>query len=228
MDAAKGQEEESQELKPKNKGGRPRKPKRKPRKRLPPKIKNPLQHKRRSEASKRSWATQLAKNPNLIEERRAQCKKWNAERKGAPRLGVPDGWTKIKAGIQRVLDGCRADLIIDRMREKGMIDPVSLSDFERVTVIVDGKPTEVLVPASDDAKAQAALREAMIGAISPLTNANVRPTYIRTVLEWTKAKPAQKTDLNITKSEDWLEAALKDNSEPYDADCNDEGATEAP
>jgi len=73
---------------------------------------------------------------------------------------------------------------------------------------------------------KAALREAVIGALSPLTHGNAKPTYIRTVLEWTKPKPAQTSNVNLN-SEDWLAAALQDNSSTYD-ETDDEGATGAP
>ena len=33
----------------------------------------------------------------------------------------------------------------------------------------------------------------------------------RTVLEWTKAKPAQKTEMTVTKAEEWLDAVTRDN-----------------
>lgn len=33
----------------------------------------------------------------------------------------------------------------------------------------------------------------------------------RQVLEWTKAKPAQKTELTVTKAEEWLAAVTEDN-----------------
>jgi len=84
---------------------------------------------------------------------------------------------------------------------------------------------EVRVPKTEAGMAEAALREAVIGALSPLTHSNSKPTYIRTVLEWTKPKPAQTSNVNVN-TEDWLAEALKDNTTYNDSD--DEGATSAP
>ncbi len=127
-----------------------------------------------------------------------------------PRLGVPAGWTREQAEMQRVYDGIKADLLIDRMKAEGMIPETPTSDFEVIFVEVAGNRTELRVPKTEAAMAEAALREAMIGAMSPLTHANNRVPFIRTVLEWTKKKPATDINQNVT-SEDWLEAALKDN-----------------
>lgn len=128
--------------------------------------------------------------------------------------------------MQRVYDGIRADLLIDKMKAEGMVDETKPGDFEILTVEVGGKPVEVRVPKTEAGMAQAALREAVIGAVSPLTHAKEKPTYIRTVLEWTKPKPAQTSNVNVN-TEDWLDAALKENSTRYDAD-DDEGAPSAP
>jgi hypothetical protein len=147
--------------------------------------------------------------------------KARAARKGPARLGIPDGWTRDRADMQRVYDGIRADLIIDKMKAEGMVDETKPGDFELIVVEVAGKPIEVRVPKTEAGMAEAALREAVIGALSPLTHSKEKPTYIRTVLEWTKAKPAQTSNVNLN-SEDWLDAALKDNASTYDED-NDEG-----
>jgi hypothetical protein len=138
--------------------------------------------------------------------------KARAARKGPARLGIPDGWTRDRADMQRVYDGIRAE---------GMAAETKPGDFELIVVEVAGKPIEVRVPKTEAGMAEAALREAVIGALSPLTHSKEKPTYIRTVLEWTKAKPAQTSNVNLN-SEDWLDAALKDNASTYDED-NDEG-----
>jgi hypothetical protein len=117
--------------------------------------------------------------------------------------------------MQRVYDGLRADLLIDRMKAKGMVDETKPGDFEILIVEVAGKPVEVRVPKTEAAMAEAALREAVIGALSPLTHSAAKPTYIRTVLEWTKAKPASTSNVNLG-SEEWLEVALKDNTDSGD------------
>ena len=194
---------------------------RKPRVKQPPKL-SPLRLKVRSRVSKANFKDPeyRAKNLAALERARAALK-----RKGnAPRLGVPDGWTRGQVDMQRVYDGLKADLILDRMKEQGMVDPTSPTEYERITVKVNGKDVEVLIPKTDAARAEAALREAVIGAISPLTHASNKPTYIRTVLEWTKAKPASTNNVNLN-SEDWLDAALKDNADTNGSEGTGEGVT---
>lgn len=215
-----GKEEEG--VKPKNKGGRPRKSTRKPRLKRPTnrtplrirldaikhkeRMKDPAYRKKMREAAKKMRAVKVAKN--------------------ASRVGVPDGWTRDRADMQRVYDGIKADLIIDRMKAEGMVDETKPGDFEVILVDVAGKKVEVRVPKTEAGMADAALREAVIATVSPLTHASHKLGWARTVLEWTKPKPAATSNVNVN-SEDWLAAALKDNSETYD-DGNDEGADSAP
>jgi hypothetical protein len=212
--------ETEEEVKPKNKGGRPRKVKRKQRQKRSP-LSNPLRHKVRSRAAKKAHA-----NPEFRKKNLAALAKARAARKGPPRLGVPDGWTRETAEMQRVYDGIKADLLMDQMEDKGMVDQTKPGDFEVIIVEVAGKPIEVRIPKTEEGMAKAALREALIGALSPLTHSAAKPTYIKTVLEWTKAKPAQTSNVNVN-SEDWLAAALEDNSTYNDSDTN-EGAEGAP
>ena len=203
------------EVKPKNKGGRPRKLKRKQRKRSS--ALTGIRFEARSRIAKA-----VAARPEVRKKKLAALKKANEAnraRRSQPRLGVPDGWTRVKAEMQRVYDGIRADLLIDRMEAEGMVDATKPEDFEVMIVEVAGKPFEVRVPKTEDGMARAALREAVIGALSPLTHAAAKPTYIRTVLEWTKPKPAQTSNVNVN-TEDWLDAALKDNATYNDG--NDE------
>jgi hypothetical protein len=105
--------------------------------------------------------------------------------------------------MQRVYDGIKADLLMDRMKAEGMIEQTKPGDFETITVEVAGKPVEVRVPKTEAGMAEAALREAVIGALSPLTYQKDKLGHIRTVLEWTKPKPAQTSNVNVN-SEDWL------------------------
>lgn len=192
----------------KRKRGRPRKVQRKPRKKLPPKL-PPLRHAARSRIVKA-----LHKDPEYRAKNLAALEKaWAARRRNGPaRTGVPDGWTRGQADMQRVYDGLKADLLMDRMKAEGMIDDTKPGDFEIVTVKVAGKDVEVRVPKTEAGIAEAALREAIVGALSPLTHASSRISYIRTALEWTKPKPASTSNVNLN-SEEWLEAALKDNEQ---------------
>jgi hypothetical protein len=208
------------DVKPKNKGGRPRKSTRKPRPKRQPKE-NALRHAVRSRAAKKGYNT-----PERRRARKQLMQKVTAIRvaKRQNRTGVPDGWTIGTASMQRVYDGIKADLLIDRMIETGMIEKPTLTDYERVSVLMNGEMVDVLVPLTDEGKAHAALREAMIGAVSPLTHANNKVAYIRTVLEWSKPKPAQTSNVNLN-SEDWLAEALKDNAPTNDtADTGEDSA----
>lgn len=206
---------EKEELVVRRKVGRPRKNPRKERKRAPPTVTNPdrARHRRR-------YFTKRFENPEYREQNKQQLKKMKDLREAEPerfsRLGVPDGWTREQANIQREYDRVKADVIYNKMVEHGMADPIKEEDYEKVIVKVNGKDTEVLVPISDNGKAALALREATVAAISPLTHADKRIAAIRTVLEWTKPKPAQTTNMNLNKSEDWLAAALQDNTNSND------------
>jgi hypothetical protein len=215
MDQAK-----EEEVKPKNKGGRPRKSTRKKRSKRASALSGI-----RFEARSRIYKA-VAARPEVRKKKLAALKKAREARKGPPRLGVPDGWTRGQAEMQRVYDGLRADQLIDRMKAEGMVDETKPGDFEILIVEVAGKPYEVRVPKTEAGMAEAALREAVIGALSPLTHGAAKPTYIRTVLEWTKPKPAQTSNVNVN-TEDWLDAALKDNS-TYNDTNDDEGADSAP
>jgi hypothetical protein len=201
----------------KNKGGRPPKREQKARAKQPPKLS------RRKHAKLSRALREANKDPGLRARRAQIMAKARLARTIAPRLGVPDGWTREKAEVQRVYDGIKADLLIDRMKANGMVDETKPGDFEVLYVEVQGKKVEVRVPKTEAAMAEAALREAVIRAVSPLTHAKDQLGYIRTVLEWTKPKPAQTSNVNLN-SEDWLAEALKDNDATYDSTDEDEGA----
>jgi hypothetical protein len=197
----------------KRKRGRPRKVQHKPRAKQPPKL-PPLRHQARSRIVKA-----LHKDPEYRAKILASLEKARAvlKRQGnSPRLGVPDGWTRGQADMQRVYDGLRADLILDRMKAEGMIDGTKPDDYETVVVRVAGKDVTVKVPKTEAAMAEEALRQAVIGAVSPLTHSKNHLGYVRTVLEWTKPKPASTSNVNLN-SEEWLEAALKDNADSGNA-----------
>lgn len=68
----------------------------------------------------------------------------------------------------------------------------------------DGLVPEVVIPGSEEEMGKEALREAFKLAICPTHTAQVRTANIRTVLEWTKAKPAQKIEAQMSESQQWL------------------------
>lgn len=207
-------QEETGEVK--NKGGRPRKGTRAKR----AKKVSPLS--RRKLAVARRAAKKAFEDPAHYARQLQIMAKARRARKGSPRLGIPDGWTRERAEMQRMYDGIRADLLIDRMKAEGMVEQTKAGDFEIIEVEHGGKKIEVRIPKSESAIAEAALREAVIGALSPLTWTKDKLGYIRTALEYTKAKPAQTINQNHS-AEDWLADALKDNAQTYDADRDGEG-----
>jgi hypothetical protein len=215
--------DQEQEVTPKKKRGRPPKRARPVRKKKPPRTTNPLRFAVRSRARKKAL-----QDPELRERLRLAGVKGRATAKanGITRVGIPDGWTRETVDAQRVIDRLKGEALHNKFVEVGMADPINPDDFEQIVVKVRGKDTIVLVPKTDETKANVALREAMIGVLSPLSSESMKQSYIKMVLDFTKSKPAQKTDLNVHKAEDWLDAALKEASQPNGA--NDDGETSAP
>jgi hypothetical protein len=67
----------------------------------------------------------------------------------------------------------------------------------------------VVIPTTEAEMAEVALRTAMELALMPLQPA-VRMSALNTVLSYTKAKPAQKTDLRVGSAEQWLAEVMTD------------------
>jgi hypothetical protein len=111
-----------------------------------------------------------------------------ADRKANPekfkRTGTPNGMTRATAAPLWADARLKADRYIKRMQDEGELP-------------------KVLVPGSDEEKGVAALHEATVLALGP-TDKQLKLAAIRTVLEWTKAKPATRSKIDVTTSEDWL------------------------
>jgi hypothetical protein len=136
-------------------------------------------------APKRNYLVELAKTP----EGRAQLAEWSRRpRRNAGRpAGVPDGFTKET------------------------IEPVREQARERAEEIVK-EMAEQHEELKDDELAQKALKTAVEIMETPGAAAT-RLAASRTVLEWTKKKPATDANVNL-KAEDFLEAlAHKDSDE---------------
>jgi myo-inositol catabolism protein IolC len=67
----------------------------------------------------------------------------------------------------------------------------------------------VAVPGSDDEKAKAALTELCTIGLAP-GDVKMKVAALGKVLEYTKAKPAQKQDVRINNAEAWLAEAIAD------------------
>lgn len=117
------------------------------------------------------------------------------------RYGVPDGMRKADA-----------EKLWDVAREKAK---ETMSELEKSGVLVDV-----------DAAGQEAL-EAALGVMRSPMKQETCLAAARLVLDFCKAKPAQKTDLTITKAEEWLAGVMADASKDND-ETNGSGADGAP
>lgn len=102
----------------------------------------------------------------------------------ASRMGVPDGMRKAEAEKLWELARQRAKKDIENMKKTGVLDT------------------------SDD-RAEAALQATLEVMHSPM-NQQMKLAAARQVLEWTKAKPAAKTDLTVNTAEAWLAEIAKE------------------
>jgi hypothetical protein len=117
-----------------------------------------------------------------------------AEGRFPTRRGVPDGWGGRKH-------------IAQELRAKAQAEAKEIVAF-----MVKNKMVE-----SEDPRAEEAL-EAMIAIVRAKDEAMATPLYpprdriaaANTVLAYTKQKPATKTDLNVRRAEDFLEAVAED------------------
>lgn len=184
---------------------------RKTRKRSGPtrkRLRHPSVIKRYRERSKALWKNNREK---MLNGPRA------AAAKGG-RVGVPDGMRKAEALVAWKRAEERAEELFTQMIDNGIVKDVSTDDFEEVTVEVpvgtEGETTEITVkvPKTDAGMAATALKRVMVEALSPLSNQAGRLAALRTVLEYTKQKPASKQDLTVNKAEDWLAMVAADAS----------------
>lgn len=140
--------------------------------------------------AKAMWATPEGRAQYAVaRENREAMRKLDPER--FKRTGVPLGMTKKTVAPLWAKARQQADRFIQKMTDEGILP-------------------EVLVPDSDDAKAVAALREATVLALGP-SDKQLKLAAIRTVLEWTRSKPASKSLINVNSSEDWLAEIAADN-----------------
>jgi hypothetical protein len=120
---------------------------------------------------------ELAKTP----EGRAQLAEWRAN--GAKKAGKPQGathgYTRHTRNKMIAKAEAEAKVQVDRMIEEGKLD-------------------------AEDPLA----REAMDAIATLMRRTDINPkdklAAARTILEWTKAKPASDTNLNVRKAEDFL------------------------
>jgi hypothetical protein len=114
------------------------------------------------------------------------------------RLGIPDGMRRLEADLVWAVSAKLARLDMAELKQAGVLDGA-------------------------DAKAEEALQAALEVMRSPMKQAD-RLAAARLVLDFTKAKPASKTDLTINKAEEWLSSVVADNAQSRSSDASsDEG-----
>lgn len=146
-------------------------------------------------ALKRRWA-----------ENREEMRAMVRAKAGRP-PGVADGTTKQQIDSLRPLAEERAERIIEAMaREDEDLDIGDLSETDRLAlgVLQAASKADQLVD-DEKATARAAMKEAIMMVLMP-GNAQTKIQAIRTVLEYTKAKPASTTNTNLNAAEDFLAA----------------------
>jgi hypothetical protein len=119
-----------------------------------------------------------------------------AERKANPdkfsRSGIPHGHTRASVAPLWAEASRKADRFIKKMQDEGHLP-------------------EVVVPDSDEAKGIAALHEVTKLALGPGEKQG-KLAALRTVLEWTRSKPASKSLVHINNSEQWLAEIADDDT----------------
>jgi hypothetical protein len=139
-------------------------------------------------ASPEGKAKMAARDAKCQEDMRLNPQKYS-------RIGVPHGMTKATVAPLWAKAHEQADRFIEKMKDEGVLPAV-------------------IVPDSDDAKGVAALHAATVLALGP-SDKQLKLAAIRTVLEWTRSKPAAKSNVTINTSEQWLAeiAAADDGAE---------------
>ena len=159
-----------------------------PRKKSPPKVKNP------NMARKNSYFKTLMSTP----EGRALRKEWSTKpRKNPGRpFGVPDGHTAKTIAPVREQAKQDAKKVVRIMSQKFNIE--------------DEYQKEALTTAVEVMRLDGQSRERLAAA--------------RLVLDFTKSKPASKSDVSISRAEDFLASLLTEEEQPHEQ--ADEGSSE--
>ena len=150
----------------------------------PPKVKKKGTN---SEALKAIWASPEGRERMIAGRRAGSVAHWEERRRNPAkfaRTGIPNGHTKHSVAPLWAEARRKADRFIQKMMDDGVIPAVT-------------------VPDSDEAKGNAALHAACVIALGP-TEQRDKLAAIRTVLEYTKAKPESKSKLTVSSSEQWL------------------------
>lgn len=113
--------------------------------------------------------------------------------------GTPCGLNRVQAKVFWKQARFEASLTMNKLKEAGVIDDT-------------------------DAQANEALHTALSVMRMPLP-AKEKLAAARLVLDFTKAKPAQKTELTVNAAEDWLQAVTQDNASKTEGDTGADSST---
>ncbi len=107
------------------------------------------------------------------------------------RLGIPTGMTRVETEKLWAQAEQQADTAIRGLEARGIVPAV-------------------VVPDSDEAMAKAALREVVVIALGPAKDKRVKARALRTLLQFTKPKPAPKIETKMVNVEEWLKTMAQD------------------
>lgn len=152
---------------------------------------SPRGHTGRSNSAQSETWKRLWKDPEFIEKQKQVQLRLVEDRKKNPhkytRHRVPDGMRKKTALVKWAKAEELADRFIKMLKDEGDLP-------------------ELVVPDTEAAMAEGALREAYVMAVGPGDN-KIKTANIRTVLDFTKSKPESKSKITVDKAEGWLAAA---------------------
>lgn len=138
-----------------------------------------------------------ATRPMMLERARQ-----NAKKAGRPE-GVADGTTKKQIEALRAEAEAKADRILAAMaKDDNEIADMGDDETQMLSYIKAAYDAEALVD-DEKATARAAMKEAIVMVLMP-GNRQTKLQAIRTVLEYTKARPASTTNTNLSAAEDFL------------------------
>jgi hypothetical protein len=155
---------------------------------------------------KELWATpEFREKMKRRDQKRIEAAKLNPAKFN--RHGVPDGMRRAEAEPLWAQANLLADRFIQILKDKGELPnqvEVATNTINTTAAIApDAAP--IVIPETDEGKAEAALREAFVLAMGP-SRPQVRIHAINTVLNYTAAKPESRTTLMLGQAEDFLTA----------------------
>lgn len=137
-----------------------------------------------SEALRTLWADPVRRAALLEKRAQVRCDRAARGETQTTRAGVPDGMRKPKADVLWAKARVKAEKTMAELKTAGLLNDA-------------------------DEMASEALQEALTVMRSPSTK-QVKLQAAKLVLEYTKAKPAAKSEITVNKAEEWLAAVTAD------------------